>query len=425
MATPPRTLQVALFSDTEPPKTFKKAVEMIHSRPREPITLVQRKLMNALIKTAVNTKADKDGWWSIDLTEMAIEIGFDSKNREHLKNAASALMRMVFDWDFTNETGPNWVASILFPNMQMDSFSLKYQINPLLKDGVVSPQAYALINMNIQRKFRRASTLALYEHIFRFINVGSTGQIHWGTLRDTILGVGSKASAYNEYKYFYAKVLKPGLIEINTESDIVVEMEKFHRGREITDVLFRMKRKNTFSDDDPSITMHKELLGQVIEFGVAQHEARKLLKQYGAEKMAASLQYTKVRMNDKSLGQVAKPVVYFKSALAKGWAGEMQDVEVKARPPTLAKRAPLLDQFRSYQAKNAERYYLECTTEQQQKSVEDYNNQQEVTQLRIKSKPSKLAGVAFFSWLAKTTWGEPSQADLLKFADGLLSGDVS
>lgn len=423
MATSTRALQVALFSDNEPPKTFKKAVEMIHSRPREPITLVQRKLMNALIKTAVNTKADKNGWWSIDLTEMANEIGFDSKNREHLKNAASSLMRMVFDWDFTNETGPKWTASILFPNMQMDSYVLKYQINPLLKDGVVSPQAYAVINMNIQRKFRRASTLALYEHIFRYINVGSTGQIQWETLRDTLLGIGSKASAYNEYKYFFAKVLKPGLIEINEQSDIVVEMEKFFRGREVKDLLFRMKRKSTV-DDDPAIVMHMELLGHVIEFGVPQYEARKLLKQYGAEKLSAALRYTKIRMSDKSQGEVARPLVYFKSALAKGWANDLEDVEVKAKPVTIAKRAPLIDQYRSYQAKQAERYFSECSVEQQQKFIDDYNTQQEVTQLRIKAKPSKVAGAAFFAWLAKTTWGEPSQAELLKFADGLLSGDV-
>ncbi len=112
--TPPTDLQIQLFRLPEVPEPYKKAVEVVHSKPHAPMSLVHRKLLNAWLKNAVEQPPDKDGWWTISIVEMSESIGFDSNNRTYLTSAARELMSIVFEWDLMAEMKrrTSWKASV-------------------------------------------------------------------------------------------------------------------------------------------------------------------------------------------------------------------------------------------------------------------------------------------------------------------------
>lgn len=88
---------------------------------------------------------------------------------------------------------------------------------------------FALINLNIQRKFTGGHALALYENCFRFVAVGSTGWLDLGLFR-RLMGVEDSAY-YQTFKHLNAKIIKPAVAEVNKVSDILVTPETRKQGR--------------------------------------------------------------------------------------------------------------------------------------------------------------------------------------------------
>jgi hypothetical protein len=419
----PSASQFALFNPSEPPDAFRKPVEIVHSRPHHQLTLVQRKLMNTLLKNAGTKTMDAEGWWSIPLKDVTLDIGFDSKNRQFLKNAARELMKVVFDWDYLKDSGSRvWKASVLIPEMEIDGLHLRYQISKGIRDQVIRPDIFALINMNIQRKFRKATSLALYEHCVRFVKVGSTGTTPWETLRDILLGLESTSNSYNEFKYFKAKCLKPAIAEINSQSDIFITMEQATEGRAVTTLKFLVAYKSDSSPVDSELEIHSPLVAEIVLLGVPLKEATRHLKEYGAEKIASALAYTQVRINDSKQGRLAKPAAYYRQTLINGWS-DSDSIFSKRR--SVPHKPSLREKFHLTQLAEAEAYFKECEIAVQDGFIAQYNAQQPTESLKIKkSKTSRAANTSFFGWLALDTWGEPTEASLLSFAEKVYAGSV-
>ena len=117
--------QFGLFKLPETPDPFRKAVQVVHSKPRAPMSLLQHKLANVWLKNAMVTQADEQGWYTIPIRTMAVDVGFDSNNREYLKQSAEQLMRIVFEWDVVAPQHKRvlWKASVLFPEVEILDFA--------------------------------------------------------------------------------------------------------------------------------------------------------------------------------------------------------------------------------------------------------------------------------------------------------------
>lgn len=367
---------------------------------------------------------DSEGWWSIPLKDVTVDIGFDSKNRQFLKNAAKELMKVVFDWDYLKDSGSRvWKASVLIPEMEIDGLYLRYQISKGIRDQVIRPDIFALINMNIQRKFRKATSLALYEHCVRFVKVGSTGTIPWETLRDILLGMDSTSNSYNEFKYFKAKCLKPAIAEINSQSDIFITMDQATEGRTVTTLKFLVEYKSDSNPISAELEVHAPLVAEIVQLGVPLKEATRHLKEYGAERIAAALAYTQVRIKDENQGRLVKPAAYYRQTLINGWSDSGSIFAKRRAEPT---KPSLRDKFHLTQLADAEGYFKECEIGVQDGFISQYNAQQATEALKIKkSRTSRAANTAFFGWLALETWGEPTEATLLSFAEKIYAGGVN
>lgn len=420
--------QISLFGVRETPDAFRKAVQVVHSRPKSPLSLLQRKLGNAWLKHAVEQPADPEGWWELGIKNLAVTIGFDSNNRQYLKEAAEALMRIVHEWDVLAPANKRvqWKASVLFPEVEIRSDVIRYQISSQMRERLVDPEIYAMIDMNVVRRFRRAPSLAIWEFCVRFEKIGRTAEVDWEKFRDMVLGESAEGKTYQEYKYFKSKVLNPAIAEINSESNHTVQLFESKMGKRIAGLRFEVARK-TLVVEVPEDDRLLELLGELVKLGVPQSEARRVSKQYSADEIKAALDYTRQRLNDRKLAPLGKPAAYFRQALVNRYAAASEVMAPSPAPassPGSGRAIDIREAFGLQRMKEAESYFGDLDLADQSSLIERYNVQQSAAQLRVKKKATRLAQTAFYEWLALDTWGEPTSDELLTFAQRLLSGQA-
>ncbi|MGE5469676.1 MAG: replication initiation protein [Bacteroidota bacterium] len=415
--------QLSLFCAAETPDAFKKAVQVVHSKPKSPLSLLHRKLGNAWLKHAIEHQPDADGWWELSIKKLSENIGFDSNNRQYLKESAEALMRVVFEWDVIAplDKRVQWKASVLFPEIEIRSDAIRYQISSQMRERMINPEIYAMIDMNVVRRFRRASSLAIWEFCVRFERIGRTAEVEWRIFRDMVLGESPDNISYQEYKYFKSKVVNPAITEINHESNHMIGLVEERIGKRVATIRFNIDRKakpEALATDGQSA----ELVGEMLAIGVPRSEARKLAAANGQEQIRNALDYIRRRMADPQMAKLQNPAAYFRQALNNGYAvgdGAAAGKEVVRQRP-----APAMDIKEIYAAQQtaeAEDYFNELDAGEQMALIESYNGGQPVPSLRLNAKATKLAQAAFFRWLSRETWGEPSADQLLELAQRMLA----
>lgn len=432
--TQPTDGQIQLFRLPEVPEPYKKAVEVLHSKPRAPMSLMHRKLLNAWLKNAVESKPDKEGWWSLPIVEMSESIGFDSNNRDYLTASARELMTIVFEWDLMAEVQRRtlWKASVLFPDVEITSGLIRYQISKQLQEKVLSPEIYALIDQRVIRQFRRGTSIGLYEFCIRYQRLPKTPEVPWETFRDMIMGTSADAKSYKQYKVFKDKVLKPAIAEVNAVVELQIGLQETTRGRKVVGLSFLILKRETAPPEEFTSPDEITDTAAMVGFGIPQSEATKLAKSYTHSEIAAAIEYTRKRSVAKNADKLDNPAAYLRRALVEKWAiVEGQPPEKAIVKPAAKKKPPAPDQSRLQEAclaqrdKEAEGYFYELDPSEQQKLLDEYNSQQELASLKIKiggRVPGKAATSKFFRWLALKTWGPVTPDQLLEYANNLLFG---
>ncbi|WP_029043723.1 replication initiation protein [Cupriavidus sp. WS] len=426
-----RGAQIALFQQPEVPEPFKKAVQAIHLSPvGGALSLQQRRLFNALIKNAIEhrlAKSDSATIFQISIPEMMTGLGLTTKDTGYIKETAKSLMRTVVDWDQLNSDGTaTWTGSTLVAGAKITGSQLSYSFAPQISEELLNPERFAMIDMRIAKLFRRAHSLALWENTVRYERIGVTTRIPLTIFRNLILGREESETKYKEYKIFKRAVLNPCIEEINAVSDHLIELVEHKNGRSVTELQFKIKRKETPSEEDQQ---DLDLIQAVVKFGVPLTEAKKMTRTYGAERVRQAVAYTKTRIGKKNVPALDNVAAYFRKAVTEDWAKAASPVEetrVDKKPPkAVGARTPAeaKDQYIAARLPDAQAYFMELSPDEQSALISQYNEQCAAADLRLPTskKPSKLAQSSFFRWLADRTWGEPSADDILTF---ILSGNV-
>ncbi|MEX1234117.1 MAG: replication initiation protein, partial [Roseovarius sp.] len=183
--------------------------------------------------------------------------------------------------------------------------------SPALADKLHDPKVFALINLNIQRRFISGHALALYENCYRFIRTGSTG---WWSMEIFRRLMGLDGSSYYEsFKHLNAKVIKPAVAEVNKTSNIVITPETRKRGRAVTDIRFLIKENPQLAIldlDDGAAARHGAVYKRLRDLGVSDRLARQWLSTHGEDQVEAKLEYVAGRKN------VGSMVGYLSAALS-------------------------------------------------------------------------------------------------------------
>ncbi|SDV46085.1 replication initiation protein [Chitinasiproducens palmae] len=441
MANAPRTVkeaQIALFQTPEPPEPFKKAVQAVHIAPKSgAITLQQAKMFNALIKNAIAQHGDDQRLtFEYSVRDLIEDVGLNSNNRNYVKATINSLVGTVVNWDhLMHDSRSVWKASGLLSGAEIDGSRLRYNFSDQIRELLLNPVMYAMIDMRITRQFKRGHSLTLWENVVRYEGVGRTGRIPIKTFRELFLGQDSAKSSYREYKIFKSRILIPAMREVNEVTDHTVELIEYKHGRSVAEVQFTITRKPSAKSGDE---VDAEMLRAVTRLGVLPSEARKLIAEYGDERIRQAIEYTNERLGKKNAPAIDNVAAYFRRTLSEGWksnlSGAGSPLPSKDSPSATNGLSPedLKNRYLASQVPLAKDYLKELAVEDQSALVEEYNAQVSVKQLRmsLSRKPSAMAERSFLGWVAERTWGEPSDRDLLQFlltgmANGAAADDIA
>ncbi|MFN3525154.1 MAG: replication initiation protein [Paracoccus sp. (in: a-proteobacteria)] len=306
----------------------KKHVAAIHVSGK--LTLLQRKLSNVLLLNAYDTLTSRASH-QIDARTLCLMIGYNSNDMDTLKQSLRGLVETVAEWDMLDEKGQQeWGVSSLLSYAKLKGGVCEYAYSPALAEKLHDPKVFALINLNIQRRFTSGHALALYENCYRFVRTGSTG---WWQLDLFRRLMGVEGSVYYEvFKHLNAKIIKPAVTEVNKTSNIILTPETRKQGRAVTQIRFLIRENPQLAIldmDDGEGMRHGEVYTRLRALGVSDRLARQWLSAHGEEQVAAKLDYVEARPNVKS------KVGYLSAALDGNFgAVEPPDEAAPANPGT-------------------------------------------------------------------------------------------
>ncbi|MFT4013722.1 MAG: replication initiation protein [Paracoccus sp. (in: a-proteobacteria)] len=278
----------------------KKHVAAIHVSGK--LTLLQRKLSNVLLLNAYDTLISRTRH-QIDARTLCLMIGYNSNDMDTLKQSLRGLAETVAEWDMLDEKGQQeWGVSSLLSYAKLKGGICEYAYSPALAEKLHDPKVFALINLNIQRRFTSGHALALYENCYRFVRTGSTG---WWPLDLFRRLMGVEGSAYYEtFKHLNAKIIKPAVEEVNRTSNILVTPETRKQGRVIAEIRFRIKENPQLAIldmDDGEGMRHGPVYARLRALGVSDRLARQWLSSHGESQVQEKLDYVAGRKNVKSM----------------------------------------------------------------------------------------------------------------------------
>lgn len=289
-------------------ESVKKNVAAIHVSGK--LSLLQRKLSNVLLLNAYDTLVTQPKH-RIDARTLCLMIGYNSNDMDTLKQALRSLAETVAEWDMLDEKGrQEWGVSALLSYAKLKGGVCEYAYSPALAEKLHDPKVFALINLNIQRRFTSGHALALYENCYRFVRTGSTGWWQLDLFR-RLMGVDDSVY-YETFKHLNAKIIKPAVAEVNKTSNIILTPQLRKEGRAVTEIRFLIKENPQLAmfeiDDSEGVrtsAIYSALLGQ----GVSDRLARQWIAEHGEDYVRE-----KIRLVTQAEG-VENPARYLSAAI--------------------------------------------------------------------------------------------------------------
>ncbi|WP_187429513.1 hypothetical protein ROLI_042260 [Roseobacter fucihabitans] len=318
----------------------KKHVAAIHVSGK--LTLLQRKLSNVLLLNAYDTLTQARSF-QMGARTLCLMVGYNSKDFETLKQSLRGLAETVAEWDMLDSRGQQeWGVSSLLSYAKLKAGACEYAYSPALAEKPADPKVFALINLNIQRRFTSGHALALYENCYRFHRTGNTGWWPLETFR-RLMGV-DDSSYYETYKHLNAKIIKPAVAEVNRTSNIVITPETRKRGRAITDIHFAIKPNPQLAIldlEDGAGQRRAPVYDGLRAMGVSDRLACQWMTEHGEDLIAGKLDYVALQADVKS------PARYIAAALRDDFGGV---AEARAAPVPVSARAARLGRVQALAA---------------------------------------------------------------------------
>ena len=323
-------------------QSVKKNVAAIHVSGK--LTLLQRKLSNVLLLNAYDTLVTRNKH-QIDARTLCMMVGYNSNDMDTLKQSLRSLAETTAEWDMLDANGrQEWGVSALLSYAKLSGGVCEYAYSPALAEKLHDPKVFALINLNIQRRFTSGHALALYENCYRFVRTGSTGWWPIDLFR-RLMGVDGSAY-YESFKHLNPKIIKPAVAEVNKTSNILITPELHKMGRQVSEVRFLIKENPQLAMldiDDGEGLRQGPVYANLMELGVSDRLARQWITEHGEDYVSEKIVYLKGR------GPVDSPIGYLQAALR----NDYKAVSL-AEPTSKAKQAAVKRREKSVAADSAE-----------------------------------------------------------------------
>jgi Initiator Replication protein len=212
-----------------------------------PLTLAERKLANALLQAAYRNLL-QENVHQISLKDLLPVIGWDNSENvsKQLIESIESLVTISIEWNILGrDRKRKWGVSTFLASAEVKDGTLYYEYSTPLREWLAKPNVYTTLNLEYQKKLSSKYTISLWELCSEILDTQREtepiiSEIEINKLKKVI---GASEKTYEEFKYFYSKLIKPSIKEINEITDLQVEIQKKRTGRKITDITFIIKRK--------------------------------------------------------------------------------------------------------------------------------------------------------------------------------------
>ena len=319
------------------------------------LSLLSRKLINVLLYYAQRMRGEEDneGKYWIEVSKIVKDAKFNSRDYELLRESLDELQSVKIIRPTENG---GITSDVLIPSFTLDNtvhgtneslptgqkrrggklivgFSLPVGVKELL----LNPRSnYTVLPIVYVASLRTIGGLVLYEITKRYSTnpSGVTNRETWQWWWKILTGA-AEGSAPPEYKYFKRDVIKKAVDEINTVTDLRIELIEFKEGRWVKELQFtvELSKQSAFDLDPPPID--NALLSRITALGVSTAEAEKLIQKHGEDDLRNNLAVVEERLAKTSLPELESPAAYLKTALKNqygaGRKAKIEAVELKAK----------------------------------------------------------------------------------------------
>src|SRR5580698_2883074 len=213
---------------------LKKHAATIHCS--NTFSLLQRKISNALLYHAYGELLQKEEH-EISIRQLCNRIEYSGDNHGAIKDALKGLLSTVIEWNVVNDTTgvEDWTASSILASVSLQGPVCYFAYSPRMKQLLHSPTMFGKINLYIQSRFKSSYGLALYENCIRYRGLPHTKWFDIETFRK-LMGV--PAGNYTIFRDFKRRVLDKSIEEVNTYSDLLVDVELARERRQVVKIRF-------------------------------------------------------------------------------------------------------------------------------------------------------------------------------------------
>ena len=223
-----------------PSMPVRKHTNLVHSKSK--MSCLQRQVFNALLYHAHYELRDSTVLiHEISIQDLATLIGFESNNKEHLKQSLRGLVTCRLEFNILDEKGAEvWEAMTALAGVQFRNGKCFYQFAEFLRPKLYHPERYGLLYLDDMRRLTMTASTALYENATRFARWGVTPYFTIPQLRALL---GADAKTYDDFRRFNSKVLSPAVKQINDVTSFDVAAEFSYERRKAEKVRFKVKPK--------------------------------------------------------------------------------------------------------------------------------------------------------------------------------------
>ncbi len=324
------------------------------------LTFLTRKLFSVMILHAqklgahgvndpINDETSSQYFWA-PFAELVKDSDYNSRDTALFKELVDEMQ----DVRLQSESSVAWTAERLLSSVRIANPAglnkrggklwVGYSFPPNVHQLVLNPKVYTKISLYYLTILRTGAGIALYEiaRKFSWRTTGLTDVLPWEDWRDILEGMPASDMAdwKHEYKYFKSRVLNKAIEEVNTLTDLQVELIEVKAGRKVNGIQFRITQTMQGSLAlPPAPVIDGQLLDRIEALGISRREAEDTLGAHDEAFLRSSLDVVEARVHNATLPAIKSSAAFLRSALRDRYAdGAKKPRQSPALPkPEIAK----------------------------------------------------------------------------------------
>jgi hypothetical protein len=337
----------AAVESTDAGTELRKPHEMIVMVPRSKrVTLTGRRIYNALLQisqsrlAAMDSMPQADYMFEAPLPAILRTTGSNGEDRTAAKRYLREMRGLEVDWESTAPgDGVRWRGFSMLSEVAIEVRSgenwVSWTYPPTIMTALREPKRWARIDLDVLASLGTYAAVALYEICGRYRDnpsgVTSRKLVAWwaDALSQTPAGTERR-----EWRKFKNERLKPAIEEINSETDLEIELIEHKAGRAVVEAQFSVRRKRATSKprQSPDI-VDANLVLRAESLGVREIKLEGLIKEFGDARVREKVDVLERRAANSKLRTVENAYSYLRSLLRNDDGSQVEEKAAPVGPP--------------------------------------------------------------------------------------------